>query len=128
MHISSSILPSSKIKAGIYCSVIYHDANSIYKGGTSLEFKTSFYSELQPLNYIIYAGRVRSKYKNIHSLLLAFRNIISNNKSIKLVIVHSDSFNNDDEELVKKLDSSLISIRRYFLKTSFTFPVSSEPT
>ena len=96
--------------AGRYCSVIYHDADPIYKGRIPNEMKTQICRELQPLNYIIYAGRVRPMYKNIHSLLLAFKNLSSQYKNLKLVIVHSDSFNSDDEDLVKKFNTSILSI------------------
>ena len=73
--------------------------------------ETQICRELQPFNYIIYAGRVRPIYKNMRSLLLAFNNLSSKYKNLKLVIVHSDSFNSDDEDLVRKLDSRVISIR-----------------
>ena len=101
-------------EAGIYagrsCSVIYHDADPTYKGRVPGEMETKIRPELQPFSYIIYAGRVRPMYKNIRTLLLAFKNISSKYKNLKLVIVHSDSFSREDMDLVKKLNTSVLSI------------------
>lgn len=97
--------------AGRSCSVIYHDADPMYKGRVPGETETQILRELQPFNYIIYAGRVRPKYKNIRSLLLAFKNLSSKHKDLKLVLVHSDSFNMEDMDLVKKLNTSALSFR-----------------
>jgi glycosyltransferase involved in cell wall biosynthesis len=101
----------TKKYAGRSCSVIYHDADPIYKGKDSIEMDTRVLYGLLPFNYIIYAGRVRPIYKNIRTLLLAFKNLSSKYKDLRLVLVHSDSFNKEDIDLVKRLNSSVLSLR-----------------
>lgn len=96
---------------GKNCSVIYHDADPIYKSRVPSETENQIHRKLKQFNYIIYAGRVGPIYKNMRSLLLAFKNISNKFKNLKLVIVHSDTFNSDDEDLIRKLGSSVISIR-----------------
>lgn len=98
----------TKKYAGRSCSVIYHDADPIYKSKVLEEIDTQMLHGLQPFNYVIYAGRVRPVYKNIRSLLLAFKNLSSRYKDLKLVLVHSDSFNREDMRLIKKLNSSVL--------------------
>lgn len=97
--------------SGRVCSVIYHDADPFYKNKKLPKTEIMEHTPLEPLKYIIYAGRVNPTYKNIHSLLMAFDSIITQYKGVKLVIVHSDFFNNKDRGLLRRLGSKVISLR-----------------
>lgn len=121
MNVANSEFTNEETKkyAGRSCSVIYHDADPFYKGKNSKEMDLQTLRGLQPFNYIIYAGRVRPIYKNIHSLLLAFKDLSSKYNNLRLVLVHSDSFNREDMTLVKKLNnkvSNVINISKLELK------------
>lgn len=91
--------------------VIYHDADAVYKNKTSIQVPEELSNSVNRLEYIIYAGRVYPKYKNITTLLLAFKELLHEHKKLKLVIVHSDAFRPEDERLIQHIGSAVISLK-----------------
>ncbi len=87
--------------------VIYHDANPFYKDSTGI-VKPDFDI---PEFFLLYVGRVFPKYKNIISILYAYDRIKKEDKKVKLLIVHSDNFRNDDYNYIKNNKLDIIDIK-----------------
>lgn len=100
----------TKAHSGRDSAVIYHDADPIYKNRRLQNLDNDKLPDPLTFDYIIYAGRVKPAYKNIHSLLLAFELLLGEYRNLKLVIVHSDPFRKSDTALVRKFASNLINL------------------
>lgn len=91
-------------------SVVYHDCDPFYK--TKGQFKDGRGVIPTDGDYILYVGRVRPAYKNIHSLLETFNHLRKEKKELKLVIVSSDDFTPYDSEFIRKNKINLIHLKK----------------
>lgn len=87
--------------------IIYHDADPFYKDTNAKSIKPDLDI---PDKYLLYVGRVFPKYKNIITVLNAYKKIVNNN-DIKFIIVHSDEYRKDDYNFILKNKLRIIDLK-----------------
>ena len=109
INISNSHFTSEQTKfySGKNSIVIYHDADPFYKN-TDIEGIRPTINV--PEYFMLYVGRVFPKYKNIRSILYAYNKIKKENEKIKLIIVHTDNYRNEDYAYIKNNNLNVINL------------------
>lgn len=100
-------------------AVVYQDCDPFYR--TEHETVNVGNFEPQSEKFILYAGRVRPKYKNIDTVILAyseFRKIYGDN--IRLVIVSSDEFSPSTLSAISKHHVPIIRFRNLSFKELYS--------